>query len=194
MDSPTPETDRRKLLRLARGSIRDAIARDGCLARLLGEIRVTPEMRVRRGLFVTLKAKADGSGTGGAAGRLRGCIGTMSSDRPLYETVIETAPKAALADPRFPPLTADELDGVRISLSVLSPMSRIDDPAGLVIGRDGLQLVKGARRAVFLPQVPVEQRWDSRRYLEQLALKAGLPRDGWRGAELSTFEAELFGE
>lgn len=194
MSSPTPQTDRHALLRLARGSIRDAIKHDGCLARLLDETRVTPEMRVRRGLFVTLKSKIDDSGADAAAGRLRGCIGTMSSDRPLYETVIETAPKAALGDPRFQPLTGDELDGVRISLSVLSPMSRIDNLADLVIGRDGLQLVKGARRAVFLPQVPVEQRWDSRRYLEQLALKAGLPRDGWRGAELSTFEAELFGE
>mgnify|MGYP001820560828 CR=1 FL=1 len=194
MGSPTSETDRRSLLRLARSSIRDAIERDGCLARLLDETRITPEMRVRRGLFVTLKSKVDGSGAERAGGRLRGCIGTMSSDRPLYETVIDTAPKAALADPRFPPLTGDELDGVRISLSVLSPMSRIDDIDDLLIGRDGLQLVKGSRRAVFLPQVPVEQRWDRGRYLEQLALKAGLPRDGWRGAELSVFEAELFGE
>ena len=58
----------------------------------------------------------------------------------------------------------------------------------------GLQLVRGPNRSVFLPQVPVEQGWDTARYLEQLALKAGLPKDGWRGAELSTFETINFGE
>jgi len=187
MDLRIPETDRRELLSLARVSIRDAIGHDGSLAAALERTVVTAEMRLQRGLFVTLKTRFP-------AERLRGCIGTMRSEKPLYETVIETAPKAALQDPRFPPLTLDELAGVRISISVLSPMRKLEAIDDLVIGRDGLQLVSGLRRAVFLPQVPVEQRWDRRRYLEQLALKAGLSRDGWDGAELSTFEAVVFAE
>jgi AmmeMemoRadiSam system protein A len=194
MASRILESERQELLRLARFSIHEAIEHDGSLKRVLEQARITPGMRIRRGLFVTLKSHAGDRGQAQTATRLRGCIGTMYSDRPLYETVIDTAPKAALEDPRFPPLTRDELDALKISLSVLSPMKRLADVSELVIGRDGLQLVKGARRSVFLPQVPVEQLWDQRRYLEQLALKAGLHRDGWRGAELSTFEAESFGE
>jgi len=187
MDCVIPEADRRRLLLLARAAIRDAIERDGSLAAALGQTPVTPEMRVPLGLFVTLKTRD-------SEGRLRGCIGTMRSEKPLYETVIDTAPKAALEDPRFPPLTRDELDGVRISLSVLSPLRRLESVDDLVLGRDGLQLAAGLRRAVFLPQVPVEQRWDRRSYLEHLALKAGLARGAWKDAELSTFEAVAFGE
>jgi AmmeMemoRadiSam system protein A len=187
MDCPIPETDRAQLLLLARASIRDAIERDGSLASALARIHVTPEMRLQWGLFVTLKTNVP-------AGQLRGCIGTMRSEKPLFETVIETAPKAALEDPRFPGLTREELDGVRISLSVLSPLQRLESVDDLVLGRDGLQLVAGLRRSVFLPQVPVEQRWDRQAYLEHLGLKAGLSRDAWRNAELSTFEAVTFGE
>jgi len=187
MDLRISDDDQRRLLLLARASIRDAIERDGSLAAALGRTDVSPRMRVQRGLFVTLKTRVP-------AGRLRGCIGTMQSEKPLYETVIETAPKAALHDPRFPPLTREELEGVRISLSVLSPMRALESVDDVVIGRDGLQLVAGPRRAVFLPQVPVEQRWDRRRYLEQLALKAGLDENGWDGAALSRFEAFVFAE
>jgi AmmeMemoRadiSam system protein A len=184
--------DREKLLRLARASISEALGRDGVVRAALSGLVITPEMRVRAGLFVTLKVDAgEGAPPGG---KLRGCIGVMSSERPLYETVIETAPRAAIHDPRFPPLTADELDGVRLSLSILSPMEPLAGVEELEIGRHGLQLTRGMHRAVFLPQVPVEQGWDVGRYLEQLALKAGLPQDGWRGAELATFESVNFSE
>jgi AmmeMemoRadiSam system protein A len=183
--------DRDKLLRLARASIRDAIHGDGSLRAELGALNITPELSAKAGVFVTLKAPAEG-GVPGA--RLRGCIGTMTSDKPLYETVIDIAPKAALQDPRFPALTPEELPGVTISVSVLTPMQKLDSVDDLVLGKHGLQLVSGLHRSVFLPQVPVEQKWDRRRYLEQLALKAGLPRNGWRGADLYTFEALGFGE
>jgi AmmeMemoRadiSam system protein A len=187
-----PEDDRRALLALARASVRDAILGDGSLPSCEARLEITPAMRISAGLFVTLKIKGEEGAP--PSGRLRGCIGLMSSSRPLYETVIETAPKAALADPRFPPLPADELDAVTLSLSVLSPMTTLQSLDDLEIGRHGLQLDKGAYRAVFLPQVPVEQGWDTNRYLEQLALKAGLPKSGWRDAELATFEALTFSE
>ena len=61
-------------------------------------------------------------------------------------------------------------------------------------GRDGVLLEKGPRKAVFLPQVATEQGWGRRELLEHLALKAGLPRDGWRDASFSVFRAEVFGE
>jgi len=187
-----PDDSRALLLRLARLSIREALLRDGCLERALEAMAITPEMRWERGVFVTLKVPDPKVRTPG--GRLRGCIGTMTTEGPLYETVIRMARSSALEDPRFPPLGADELDELRISVSVLTPMIKLRDPDDLVLGRDGLQLTHGPHRSVFLPQVAEEQGWDRRRYLEQLALKAGLGRDAWRDAALSTFQAESFGE
>jgi len=192
MEFQVDRNDQETLLRLARLSIREQILEDGALREELDALAVPPQLRAKAGVFVTLKSSADAKSP--PDGRLRGCIGIMVSDKPLYETVIETAPKAALRDPRFPPLSAEELPAVRISLSILSPMQRLEQLDDMVVGRHGLQLVSGSHRSVFLPQVPVEQHWDRQRYLEQLALKAGLPRDGWRGADLFTFETVHFGE
>ena len=103
MESTLNETERRALLRLARVAIVDAVLRDGSLDPALAEIDITSGMRRRRGVFVTLKQPdAD---RGGTAERLRGCIGTFSTDDPVYRAVIDTAPKAATEDPRFPPLS-----------------------------------------------------------------------------------------
>jgi AmmeMemoRadiSam system protein A len=187
MDFDIPRTAQTTLLRLARLSIQDAILGDGALRATLSSLQLTPPLLLTAGLFVTLKERDEKQS-------LRGCIGIMSSDKPLYETVIATAPKAALEDPRFPPLEAQELPAVRISLSVLSPLQPLADIDRLVIGRDGLQLERGAHRAVFLPQVAPEQGWNRRQLLERLAMKAGLPKDGWREAGLSVFQARLFGE
>jgi AmmeMemoRadiSam system protein A len=177
-----------KLLRLARCSISDSLLNDGSLQAELSTLELTPPLLQTAGLFVTLKEAA------GAGWRLRGCIGTMSSTKPLYRTVISTAPKAALQDPRFPPLREDELAGLHISLSILSPLKPLDDPGDLVLGRDGLQLERDIHRAVFLPQVAVEQGWNRRKFLERLAVKAGLPKDGWRDSRLSTFQSLLLEE
>jgi AmmeMemoRadiSam system protein A len=185
MDLSIPEHARRSLLGLARASIQDAIHKDGSLDAAMENTDITPPMLIEMGLFVTIKE---------ASRQLRGCIGTMSSGKPLYRTVIETAPLAALEDPRFPPLGADELGSVRISLSVLSPMRPLRDTGELVPGRDGLQLEAGKHRSVFLPQVATEQGWDRQELLERLALKAGLSRAGWRDATLSVFEATVFEE
>jgi AmmeMemoRadiSam system protein A len=125
---------------------------------------------------------------------LRGCIGYMGSREPLYRSVIDVARKSALEDPRFSPLAADELPGVRIEISALTPMRPVAGPEAIVVGRHGVQLVQGARRAVFLPQVAPEHGWDRAALLEHLARKAGLPADGWRGGQFSVFEAEVFGE
>jgi AmmeMemoRadiSam system protein A len=143
-------------------------------------------------VFVTLKLPSPGDGP--ENGVLRGCIGTMTPIDPLHQAVIRTARSAAFGDPRFPPVELEELQRVRISISVLTPMTPIRDASEIVVGRDGVQLERGAHRSVFLPQVPVEQGWSRERYLEQLARKAGLDRDAWRDARLSTFRTESFGE
>jgi AmmeMemoRadiSam system protein A len=121
-------------------------------------------------------------------GRLRGCIGSVRARRPLLDDLRSNARAAALADPRFPPLSAAELPATRIEVSLLSPptplaaASEAEALASLRPGIDGLILEAGAyAHATFLPQV-----WESlpapRDFLAQLKSKAGLPPDFWSDA------------
>ena len=137
------------------------------------------------GAFVTLTEK----------GELRGCIGHMTADAPLVRTIQEMAVAAAESDPRFPSLTPEELDQVKLEISVLSPLHRVTDLNAIRVGTDGLMIVKYGARGVFLPQVPVQEGWDRDAYLENLCLKAGLERGCWKeNASLYSFTAIVFGE
>lgn len=137
------------------------------------------------GAFVTLR-KGD---------ELRGCIGHMRADTPLVQCVQEMAVAAASSDPRFDPLTAEELDEVSIEISVLSPLRRITEPQQIQVGTHGLVLVQGGRQGVLLPQVPVEKGWSRDEFLANLCLKAGLPANCWaEQPALYTFTAAVFGE
>jgi AmmeMemoRadiSam system protein A len=117
-------------------------------------------------------------------GQLRGCIGSLEAYRPLATDVAENAVAAAFRDPRFPPLTRDELTRTRVEVSLLEPSEAMDfvDEADAIArlcpGIDGLILTHGHRRATFLPQV-WESLPDPQRFLAQLKLKAGLPADFW---------------
>jgi AmmeMemoRadiSam system protein A len=184
-------SERAALLELARVAIEDAVRGESALAAAVARTEISERLREARGVFVCLKVPRDEAAGGGLA--LRGCIGTLGATRPLYEAVTDTAPRSALEDPRFPRLGVPELAGLRIEISVLTEPRPLNGLDALVIGRDGLQLEKDDRRAVFLPQVASEQRWDARTFAEHLALKAGLDRDGWRDATLSVFGAEVFG-
>lgn len=180
---------RETLLRLARASIQEAVRSDGALPPLLERTTIAAELESPRGAFVTLRKPAEGGNNA-----LRGCIGSVVAAKPLYRTVIELAPKAALEDPRFPPLGAEELDGLQIEVSVLTPLSPLERVDDLVLGRDGVQLKKGAVHAVFLPQVAKEHDWTVEQLLTNLARKAGLDQSAWSSAELSVFQAEVFGD
>jgi AmmeMemoRadiSam system protein A len=138
------------------------------------------------GAFVSLRIQ----------GGLRGCIGRMAASAPLEETVRLMAREAAFGDPRFPPLTPQELGRVAIEISVLSPPEPCPDPRSVEIGVHGLWLTHRGRSGVFLPQVPVEQGWGLEEYLEELCHKAGLPPGsyGEPGARLCRFGAEVFSE
>jgi len=127
-------------------------------------------------------------------GQLRGCIGYTEARAPLYRTVQECAVASATEDPRFLPVTANEIGTVRIEISVLTPLLPIR-PDEVDVGVHGLMVKRGGRRGLLLPQVPGEHGWDRETFLAQVCLKAGLPRDAWRtGAELYSFMAEVFGE
>ncbi|GHU92917.1 hypothetical protein FACS189479_03160 [Spirochaetia bacterium] len=127
---------------------------------------------------------------------LRGCIGRMTAAWPLEKTVQTMALEAAFSDPRFPPLSANELDRCVIEISALSPMEKCLDPRSVKVGVHGLYLVHRGRSGVLLPQVPVEQGWDLDEYLDYICVKAGLPPHSYeaQGTELYTFTATVFGE
>lgn len=125
---------------------------------------------------------------------LRGCIGRLEPHR-LGDVIVHCAAAAALEDPRFPRVIADELPAIRIELSVLTPLQAAGDPCAIVPGIHGLVILWQGRRGVLLPQVAVEWGWSAEEFLRQTCRKAGASPDAWqRGAQIFTFEAEIFGE
>ncbi len=139
-----------------------------------------------RGAFVTLKER----------GQLRGCIGYVAPIKPLYITVRDVARFAATEDTRFKQVEPRELALLEYEISVLSPMRHVLDTKEIVIGRHGLLLRNGGNEGVFLPQVPVEEKWNLSTYLEQLGFKAGLSGKAWSdpGTDLFRYTAVVFGE
>jgi AmmeMemoRadiSam system protein A len=128
-------------------------------------------------------------------GELRGCIGHVAPDASLEETIARCAVAAGTADPRFAPLTASELPGVHIEISVLGPLMLVAAADEIEVGRDGLMVERDGRRGLLLPQVAIEWGWNRETFLAQTCRKAGLPGDAWRhGARLWRFEADVFGE
>lgn len=171
--SPTLGERERELLRqLAVDSIQMGME-EGCPLPVVLE-RFPKLLRTPGAVFVTLKQ----------GNRLRGCIGSFQPRRSLVEDVSENAFAAAFRDPRFSPLTLEELPGLGVHLSLLSPLepfpvkSRKDLVTWLERGRDGLLVEDGSRRSIFLPQV-WESLPDPDDFLGELLLKAGLPRDYW---------------
>jgi len=144
----------------------------------------TDTLREPFGAFVTLSLR----------GRLRGCIGHIIGDKPLYETIGEMAEAAAFGDPRFPPLSRAEFDEVAVEISILSPLAPCPDPKLVEVGRHGLLLRRSGRSGLLLPQVPVEWGWDRETFLDQTCHKAGLEPGCWKNPEtvIFWFEAEVF--
>ena len=137
------------------------------------------------GVFVTLYLN----------GSLRGCIGRFVSDESLRATIREMAQSAAFHDPRFPSLSRSEAPKVEIEVSVLSPLKRISSIDEFKLGRDGIYMVKGSRSGTFLPQVAEETGWDTDEFLGHCARdKAGIGYNGWKDADLYTYQTEVVKE
>ena len=137
------------------------------------------------GVFVTLHLN----------GRLRGCIGRFTSNQSLSATIREMAQSAAFDDPRFPSLTKKEAQLVDIEVSVLSPLKKIASIEEFKLGRDGIYMIKGSRHGTFLPQVAEETGWTTEEFLGHCARdKAGIGWDGWKTAELYTYQTEIVQE
>ena len=139
-----------------------------------------PDLNVKQGCFVTIKS----------SGRLRGCIGNFTSDRPLIELVSEMAVSAATRDPRFfmDPITANEFESLEVEISVLSQMELTENPTSLRLGIDGIYIVNGARSGCFLPQVATETGWTETQFLTHCCVeKAGLDADAWEDPDTKVY-------
>lgn len=145
-----------------------------------------PELARDQGLFVTLRKH----------GELRGCIGRIENhETPLAQLLPDVALDAALRDPRFPPVSKEELGEITVEASVLTPPTPIRDAGEIVAGRDGVVLTRGDHSGVFLPQVWRETGWTRVEFLRELASqKAGLDPDAWQQAQLLTFQDQAFEE
>ncbi len=181
----------RYLVGLARKTITDYLMTE--------EVLKVPEdcpenLKAKAGVFVTLHTYPEGS--------LRGCIGFPEPIMPLCDALINAAISAATRDPRFRPVTSEELQDINVEVTVLTPPKLIevektqDYPSKIEIGRDGLIVEKGMFRGLLLPQVPVEQGWDKKEFLSGTCMKAGMMPDCWYDAKtkIYKFEGKIFSE
>ena len=175
--------ERSELLALARKSVEHAV-REGKLYD--ADASSSELLNQERGAFVTLKE----------SGELRGCIGYTSSLKPLYLTVRDTATYAALRDPRFPPVSASELPKLEYEISVLSPLRRVLDVRQVKVGQHGLLMKDDTHEGILLPQVPVEEKWDRQKFLEETCAKAGMRAGCWKdeNTDIFQFTAVVFGD
>jgi len=142
-------------------------------------------LKIHAGAFVTLK---EGSA-------LRGCIGRFTADIPLYKVICQMAVASSTEDSRFNPVSASEIDQLVIEISVLSPMKKISSPDEIILGKHGIYIKKGYASGTFLPQVATETGWSVEDFLGHCARdKAGIGWNGWKDAELFTYEACVFSE
>ena len=172
-----------KLLEIARSSIETFLKTGKKL-----EVKVAdPVLSQKMGAFVTLHKH----------GQLRGCIGNMVGEGPLYLTVRDMAVEAATGDPRFAPVTAEELKDIDLEISALSPLEKVDSADRVQMGKHGVVIKKGFNSGVFLPQVATETGWTKEEFLSHLcAQKAGLEPNAWKdkSTQIYVFTAEVFSE
>ena len=175
------EPDRSTLLSLARQAVFETI----CRHRFPDLPVAAGRLAKPAGAFVTLSC----------AGKLRGCVGRTDATLALAETVVQCAITAASYDPRFTPMSAQELAQLEIEISVLSeprPVRQEEIEPGI----HGIIVIRGANRALLLPQVAVERNWSAIQFLQAVCRKAGLGPDAWRDPEttLLAFTAEVFSD
>lgn len=131
----------------------------------------------KHGAFATLEKKIKGKK------ELRGCIGRITTEDPLYKTIATVTQDAALHDTRFIPLQKEELPTVEVKLSILSSVRPLTDYKNIILGKHGVILQFDKKAAVFLPQVALEFKWTLEQMLQELSKKAGLSEDIWKNSK-----------
>ncbi len=178
------EDEKKILLNIARDSIKNVFDKKTELPQY--KVHKDSILNKKRGAFVTINKNNE----------LRGCIGYIKAIKPLWETVSEMAVAAAMKDNRFAPLKPGEFNEIKLEISVLSELEKIDDINKIKVGRHGLYIQKGFNSGLLLPQVAVEYGWDRNEFLEHTCKKAGLPADAWKNkdTEIFMFLADVFSE
>ena len=152
------------------------------------EITVTKEIKktfcASHGVFITLNKEK----------HLRGCIGCIESDKPLYQEVINNVISAGVSDPRFPSVTLNQLEALNIEISILSKLE-ISDFEYLKENKEGVVIKNGPYQATYLPSV-WRQFKNKKQFLESLSKKAGLRPDAYmdKNTQFFTYEAVTFSE
>ncbi|MFA5168519.1 MAG: AmmeMemoRadiSam system protein A [Candidatus Omnitrophota bacterium] len=171
--------EKRKILVYARELLKACLS-DGPEPELELDRKV---MEQKRGIFVTLKLR----------GRLRGCIGHILGDEPLGKSIHQMTLAAAFEDPRFPPLALDELEDIKIHISLLTEPVPVKSYRDIRTGTDGIIVTRGWKKGVYLPEVATETGWNSKTFFESCALeKAGLTEQELPEAMIEVFQTEGF--
>lgn len=178
--SPDLTDDEKETLFAIAGDTLEWCVKGGRGAFSFEKYSVTPKLKEKCATFVTLKI----------GGTLRGCIGSLMPVAQMYKSVHDNAINAALRDLRFRPVTPMELERIDMHISLLSPIVDIASIDEFKIGEHGIIIEKGPYRAVYLPEVAVEQKWNKDKTLSSLSLKAGMDSDGWReGTKFKVFSS-----
>ncbi len=183
-DFSLSSTAREMLIGIARNSINEYVKYHRTAD--MDESELSENLKRFAGAFVTLTIK----------GRLRGCIGRFDPQMPLYKVVSEMAVSAAVNDTRFSEVKASELNEIEIEISVLTPLRHISSKDEIMLGRDGIYIIKGHRSGTLLPQVATSHPdWTVDDFLGYCARdKAGLGWNGWKDADIYTYQALIFHE
>lgn len=169
------EDDKKELLKISRQTLTDYLTNY-----IEPDYKTTsPNLLKPYAVFVTLNNKQ--------TNELRGCRGETKANRPLIKSVIKMTIASAVDDPRFYPMTLQDVPDTKIEINVLSEMKSISVEE-IEVGKHGLLIKKDYTAGLLLPQVPVHYKWDKLKYLEQLCKKAGLPPNDWKSPD-----AKLFG-
>jgi len=181
------------LVKLARRAVEENL-KDGRIIKAPSD--VSPRLWERSGVFVTINSIKN------RMKELRGCIGFPYPIYPLVDATIEAAISSAIRDPRFPPITKEELDQLVFEVSVLTPPELIkvkspaEYPSKIKVGEDGLIVERGYYKGLLLPQVPIEWKWNEEEFLCQCCMKAGLSPDCWvlKDTKIYKFQCLIYEE
>lgn len=187
-ESPVSPAGQHFLLNVSRTALQAYIATGRVPA--IDESSVPADLKMIKGCFVTLKKNGD----------LRGCIGHIQPQEPLYRCVIDNTINAAVNDGRFLPVAVSELKSISIEISVLSVPKKLAVSSGIDLmnklsSSDGVVLRQGLRESTYLPQV-WEQLPDKEQFLSSLCLKGSMPQNCWNSTatEVYTYKDFAFSE
>lgn len=176
-------SDKNFLLKLARETISEFV-RSGNTPKI-DPGKLSETLKTPCGAFVTLKKDH----------KLRGCIGRFEPNQPLWEVVQSMSIAAATHDYRFEKVQSNEINQLELEISVLTPLKRIQSADEFILGKHGIYIKKDNSTGTFLPQVATDTGWSKEEFLGHCAEeKAGIGWNGWKTAELYTYEALVFGE